>query len=455
MEGAFWMKKYLSLLAALILIFAISSCEESDELSESSEPETFVESSESESSWRDGKQLFEVSIVTDADAEPVTVEPDMEWQPFEIVTDEDIKMTPECQEIFDKYVSPIANSMPLMTEFTEDKAPKGIYTYIFFICEWLDRDVYGMKTSGYDMAESYWVDGRKVESSIARWFTWSPEDYREYFEYDEKADKYLIVGCGGGPIFPYVTDYERDGDILTIYISFYSGLGSGGYYKEEPYFLTYKTVLKVKEEEIGWKYLSNTKTYSKENIPFFFNDDFTVGANMAGRELWEWEKYHIFKDSVINYVTIPKYVSCGSNIDIEKSTCLFFAQSGLWIYDMGTGGLRHIESLPSEEDGIHSLYYAWIDSENRLVITYILNTEVEEGDTVESVSARAGNIQVAALDFDTLEPLNAFDTGIPTHVYKTGDGKIHISAAANLRDENAISVYDMRTDSWKYIKYMD
>ena len=216
------MKKLLALFFALLMLCSCGVQQEpviDEPQNESENPE--------EQKNEESEEMFSISIVTDENIEKSYVEKTDDIFSPVLIKPEEIKMSEDKQEIYDKYIVPISNRMPLRTEFSEDSAPEGIYTYIFQQCIGLDKNVLGINKDYATEAgegDSFWVEGRYVEETINRWFCWKPEDYRKYFEYDAEKDMYLVVACGGGPSFYYVTDYTQEGDILSVsYSAYYDG----------------------------------------------------------------------------------------------------------------------------------------------------------------------------------------------------------------------------------------
>ena len=171
-RGDFLKRIFLILLAFLIIFCGCeknpvlpSETEGSSSASESEEPSV---SSEEVLEEEPEPEIFNISLVVDSATLPAEIS-EAETVSFEVVPRDATKMSGETLEIWEKYIAPIESAMPLSLDFDENNAPHGnvaIYTYIFYQCENLDYKYYGIEKSGYDMAESYLVDGRKTEEAI-------------------------------------------------------------------------------------------------------------------------------------------------------------------------------------------------------------------------------------------------------------------------------------------------
>ena len=86
---------------------------------------------------------------------------------------------------------------------------------------------------------------------------------------------------------------------------------------------------------------------------------------------------------------------------MNQTPCgIFESAGGIWIYDFETEELRKITELPSKYNENHVVNYVGRDSENRIVVAYQCVSEDEY----------APNIELAVLDYETLEVINYIDT---------------------------------------------
>lgn len=439
------MRKYISAFLMLLIVLLLCSCgnvpEKETVSTESSESETEAESPAAGQPEETEPEIFTVSLVTDSNALPSGIEPSDEFETFKVISAEEAKMTGETYEIWEKYIAPIESGMPLALDFDENNAPSGniaIYTYIFYQCENLDNKYYGIEKSGFDMSENYFVDGRKTEESIGRWFPWDPEDYRRYFEYIPETDQYKIPGCGGGYTYSCVRDYSFEGDILTIDFSIYDGWGEGEYLE-----VFSNHTMKIKIEEKGWKYLSNKKTYEKSLYsPRWHNSDFSAFAHFTTPKM--------SSESSFNYVIFNKnqYYS----VDIgnpfghkmyfgEKPYCFFLTASGLYFYRFETNEFIRISEVPSEYNKTHYIRTAWVDSDGYIIISY---------NAVISDLSKAA-VEIAVLDSETYEIINYINTGLPADYFE----EIPFEIQHEILEEKFVEIYDTETEQLKKIKYLE
>ena len=439
------MKKIFLVLLALVFVF--SGCVKSPVLpsenegsSSSSESEEPSSSSESVPEEKPEPEIFNISIVVDSETLPAEIS-EAETVSFEVIPKEATKMSGETLEIWEKYIAPIESAMPLSLDFDENNAPHGniaIYTYIFYQCENLDYKYYGIEKSGYDMAESYLVDGRKTEESIARWFPWNPEDYRQYFEYLPETDQYHIPGCGGGYTYTFIRNYSFDEDILTIDFSIYDGWGEGEYLE------VYENhTLKIKIEENGWKYLSNETTF-KESIysPQWHNEDFSKFSSFSTPKLaQEYIGNYLIRNGNKHY-----------NIDIngprghkmyfgENSYCFFLSLNGLYFYRFETDEFIHISKLPSEYNKTHMIRNAWIDNSGHIILSYNVLSNNPEQVTVE----------IAVLDEESYEVINYINTGLSADFFD----EMPFIAQWDPIEGNTVEIYNTKTGDYEKINYLE
>lgn len=390
------MKKLLSFLLIAVFILSFSACETPKEEPAaptiSDIPDFFEEpvlKEDQSVACEEPKEIFTISLVTDESiSAPVTKEI-KDFAPPKFVSTEETAMTGRTLEIWEKYISPMDSFMPLSLDFDENNAPNGniaIYSYIFYQCEYLDSKYYGIEKSEYDMAENYWADGRKTEESIARWFPWSPEDYRRYFEYDAKTDKYFVPGCGGGVPYTYITDYRIDGDYLTIDFSYYDGWA-----ESEACQIFSSHTLKIKLEETGWKYLSNKNTYESKKFFNWISKDFTAVAAMNNWNPGIDGEFTVFNNNKLHLLTV--FGATNYHFYLDDTPCaLFPSKSGVLIYDFGSNSTRCIKELPSFCTKIHETTDAVIENKDEITIYYRCTACHED--------------YTAILDYETLEVKN-------------------------------------------------
>lgn len=435
------MKKLFFCFLAVILMFSLSACGWKIEIRnpyESAEELIIKEETENEIPvFEEEEKLFSVNFIKNSALSESEIFETEDFSLPKIVSASETEMSGEIYEICDKYIEPFDKI--LLGEFDEKNPPKtggATYTYIFYYCENLDFEYYGIEKSECDMSESYLVDGRKTEESIARWFNWNPEDYRKYFEYIPETDEYQIVGCGGGPVFIYVTGYSLEGDILTVEFDTYNGLE-----ESDSYMVTSSHEVKIKLEETGWKYLSARKTEE------YFSPDWHSGDYSFGADYYEgWEggkpgditKYRIFgngkkTDAKIYGMTTHKLYFGEENI------CLFFTENGLYVYDFNE--FSHISELPSEYDEIHTLKNAWIDTEGNLIVAYVRGREAESKNFIE----------IAVLDIKTKEVKNYISTRIPAD-YIESENTIGFKPEPV---EGEVKIYNTLTGEYETIRYLE
>ena len=451
--------KKLFVLMIFLLIFALSGCEKNPE-PVLSEPEISSNSSESESSPEalsskkeeiPEQELFDVSIAPDESFDDASLEIISEnYHPI-LLLPEDVIMSEEYQAIYDKYVKPISNPMPLREEFSENKAPDIIYTYIYSQTRWLDENVLGIH-SDYDPigteGDSQWLNGRAIEESIARWFLWNPEDYRQYFEYDSKEDRYYAVACGGGPSFSYLTGYEEteDGRLLLSY-SFYNDDMSG----EQKHFKVYFSgILEVKLEEKGWKYLSNTETFSCEHGTWY-NEDYSFDVTTAEWHPKELGVYEIYSAPILGKVSVPGILN--HSTDVASKTCFFPSSKGLWHFDGNSFEIKLISKLPSNENRTHIVSEVVFDDEENAIIVYIPYVEISENSTVENLKEQCGTIKLAVFKLSEPENIKFIDTEIYPYVFKDGLEELHITARSQDIKNGKIYFYIYESETSKGIEY--
>lgn len=392
------MKKLFALFLALLLLCSCGIQEEPIIDKPQSEPEKQEESKSEEK-----EEMFFISIAADESFEkPFFEKTEEKFSPV-LIKPEEIIMSEDKQEIYEKYIAPIDNPMPLHTEFSEDFAPKGIYTYIFQQCRGLDEKVLGITNDYSTMAaegESFWVDGGYAEETIKRWFGWEPEDYREYFEYDAEKNMYLMVACGGGPVYHYVTDYKMEGDTLYVsYSAYYEGPMDSNFPEMEYLFVYYKGIAEIKIEERGWKYVSNKKVYSEE-FPTWHNKDFGFTAKSVEYEYPFKEEFRITKGSEVSKLVIsgPIYREFYMS---DFPVGIFVTEGGIVIFDFEKENIRTITNLPTKYDGKHNIITAFMDDNNNIIVAYVK----------KDYNPYASPIEIVVLDYGSLSVINYIDTG--------------------------------------------
>ncbi len=405
-------------LEVMLLFSACSAALPEDMSSDEEEPQIQKEISET----KEREEIFFTSIVTDETTEEPYIEKTDEVFLPVLIKPEEVKMSEDKQEIYDKYIAPIGNRMPLRTEFSEESAPEGIYTYIFQQCAGLDKEVLGInKDYATEVAEGdgFWVEGRYAEETIDRWFGWEPEDYREYFEYDAEKDMYLIVACGGGPSFYYITDYKQEGDILSVsYSAYYDGTMDSDSPEMDFFYVYYKGIIEIKLEEKGWKYISNKEVYSEE-FPYWYNTDFSFNASSLDYEYLVKEEFKITKGNEVSKLVIfgpmqrEFYMS-------DFPIGIFITAGGIHVYDFEKEHIRTITQLPTKYDKEHSVITAFMDGNNNIIVAYVK----------DDYNPFASPIEIAVLDYSSLSVINYIDTGTnPQKTYSIRleeDGKIVI-----------------------------
>ncbi|MBR2041142.1 MAG: hypothetical protein IJ945_02100 [Oscillospiraceae bacterium] len=394
------MKKLLALVLAMMMLCSCGVSEEPAFENPESTPEKNEEPQEEEQ-----EEIFFTSIVTDESTEKAYLEKtDEVFSPL-LIKPEEVIMPKDRQEIYDKYVAPIGNPMPLHTEFSEDSAPEVIYTYIFNQCKSLDKKVLGInrdyRKEGTE-GESIWVGGRYAEETIRRWFGWEPEDYRDYFPYDAEKDMYFLAACGGGPSYHYVTDYSFKGDMLYInYSSYYNGPLDSEFPEMEFLFVYYSGILEIKIEENGWKYVSNKKIRSAD-FPSWYNNDFSFTAGLAEYEYAGREDFRITKGSEVSKLVIYGPLSNYFYMS-DFPVGLFVTEGGIIIYDFEKEHIRTVTELPTKYDKKHEVLAAFMDGNNNIIIAYVR----------EDFNPYAPPIEIAVLDYSSFSVINYIDTGTP------------------------------------------
>ena len=445
------MKKFAVLIIFLLLL-SLLGCEKTET---PSEPVPEVPSSESEGEAEPEEpsepELFEVSIAPDVNFADASLEIISENYSPILLSPEDVIMSEEYQIMYDKYVKPISNAMPLRHEFSENKAPDIIYTYIFYQTRWLDENVLDIH-SDYDPiggeGDSQWLNGRAIEESIARWFPWNPKDYRQYFEYDSESDRYYAVACGGGPSFSYLTGYEEteDGRLLLSY-SFYNDDMSGSQKVFKVYF---SGILEVKLEEKGWKYLSNTETFSCEHGTWH-NEDYSFDVTTAEWHPKELGVYEIFSKPFIGKLSVPGILN--HSVNVESQACFFPSYKGIWVFNGNKFNLDLISFLPSNENITHIVSEVKFDDEGNVIIIYTPFVEITEDCSVESLKEQCGTIKLAVFKLSEPENIKFIDTKIYPYVFKDGLDVFHIDARSQEIKNGKIYFYMHESEYSKGIEY--
>ena len=390
------MKKFAVLIIFLLLL-SLLGCEKTET---PSEPVPEVPSSESEGEAEPEEpsepELFKVSIVTE-NVKDAFVEPtDEVFEPL-YVKAEEVIMSEEYQAVYDTFIDD--TGYLLRKEFSEDYIPYTYLTDVYKTCERKDFEFLGIPKSDPGTDEGFWLSSAEVEERLGRYFLWEKEDIRNAFGYDSETDQYVIPVGGGGPMFTYITDVQKDGDILKIYYSFYHDTSFYDGIENPEYFPVYrKAILEIKQEEPLWKYKSNKIIYDDE-IPTWHNSDYSFAANVLSYSAGTKAEYSVIKNSSINIVTV-----FGRNYHsfyMEQTPCgIFETPGGIWIYDFESESLRKITELPSKYDEKHWVTYVGRDSGNRIVVAYQCVSDDEY----------AENIELAVLDYETLEVINYIDT---------------------------------------------
>lgn len=424
-----FMRKIIAFILTFALLFGFSACRtkpeaENTDMLISSE----AESSASEQEENSEPEVFSASLISNNELPESFIEPADGLSAPKGASEEEVGMTPECREIYDKYISP--TGVTLSEEFSESEIPFRFLTHVYYVCERLDYDVLGIEKSGYDMAESYWINGDEVEERLCRWFPWTAEDIRNHFEYNSETGEYSLPGAGGGPHYSFVTGFEYPEDgILRIYISEYDG-----YLEEGPYPVMDSFVLEVRLNDDGsWTYISNKKAEDTVD-PIWFNADTFCGADM---EDWNYDgtsTYNIFSDGEASRITVYGSVAHKMYFD-QKPCCFFISTNGIWVYGFDSLGLRHISSLPTEKESIHFVKNVWFDSEERIIIAH---------------HREGGTIEIAVLDYATLEVVNWFDTGLSSDFSED----IPIGLQPETVTDGTTEIYDAETKTYKKIEYM-
>lgn len=423
------MKKIYLLFSVLVLILSACSVKEAPAPVQSEPNASFVSEHEEEPQEPSEQELFEISIAPDSSFGDAFFEIiDVDYSPV-LVSAKDVAMSEEYQEIYNKYVKPISNPMPLRTEFSPDSAPDIIYTYIFYQTRWLDENVLDIH-SDYDPiddeGDDQWLNGRAIEESIARWFPWKVGDYRQYFEYDSATDRYHALACGGGPSFSYLTGYEetKDGRLLLSY-SFYNDDMSG----DQKFFKVYYSgILEIKLEEKGWKYLSNTETFSCGHGTWY-SEDYSFDVTTAEWHPKEEAVYEICSVPTLGKLTIPGILR--HFVNAESKTCFFSSYRGIWIFDGSTFEIDLISVLPSNENRTHIVLDGYFDEEGKFIIVYTPYVAITDTSTVEGIKEQCGTIKLAVFNPSEPDNITFIDTNVPPYVFKGGDEVIYIVSEIN------------------------
>lgn len=445
------MKKIIVLIIFLIF-FSFFGCEKPPTPSEPateislSEPESEVESEDLSE-----PELFEVSIAPNPKLKDASLEILSENYSPVLLSPEEVIMSEEYQAVYDKYLKPISNPMPLCFEFSSDKAPNIIYTYIFYQTRWLDENVLDIH-SDYDPigdeGDSQWLNGQAIEESIERWFPWFPEDYRKYFEYDRENNRYFAPACGGGPSFSYLTGYEEteDGRLLLSY-SFYNDDMSGN----QKFFKVYFSgILEVKLEEKGWKYLSNTKTFRCEHGTWY-NEDYSFDVTTSEWHPKELGVYEICSEPMLIKISVPGILN--HTVNVERKICYFPSYKGIWFFDDKKSGLDLISFLPSNEERTHIVSEVKFDDEGNVIIIYTPYVEINDNSTVESLKKECGTIKLAVFKLSEPENIKFIDTEIYPYVFKDGLDVFHIDARSQEIKNGKIYFYMYESEYVKGIEY--
>lgn len=424
------MKKSFAFLSAFVMLFCLSACTPEPE-DETREPvisfDAEISTSEAEDENPEPDIPF-ISLITDESLPESFIEPIEGLTSPRSVFKEEVSMTDECREIYEKYISNA--DITLSCEFSENEIPFSFLTHVFYVCERLDHEVLGIEESGYDMAESYWVPEEIVEKSLCRWFPWSAEDIRDHFEYNSETGEYSLPGAGGGPYYSYVTDFEYiEDDLLRVYISEYDG-----YAEKEPFPVTNNFVLDIRLNDDGsWTYLSNKKIDNSID-PIWFSGTFSCGAAFGEWNYGGTSTYYVFTENETSLITV--YGSVAHKMFFDEKPCSFFISSnGLWVYGYDSLGLRHISELPSEYDCVHSVKDVWLDTENRIIISYM---------------DEIGRAEIAVLDYETFELINYFNTGIKTN----SNVDIPMGLKPETIADGKIEIYDTENGTWQTIDYI-
>jgi len=436
------MRKFFIMMLAAVLAFLLCSCEDAqkpEDIFSSSENSTSEEVSESEPSEENitEKEFFMGSLFTDKNLPKASVETISDDYEVIAVSKEQLSMSDEYREIYDKYLAPINSAMPLYHNFSAKEAPDDIYGYIVYQCRSLDEKVLGIKADykeRADIGDSCWVNGRAVEESIARWFPWKPEDYRQYFKYNEETDEYLIPGFGGGPVFSYLTGYDQRDNILLLFYSFYIDEME----EEQEIFQVYKSgILEIELLDEGWKYLSNEITYDESGY-FWKTDDYSFCVDCEKFLYSEEAIYKIADGNTLKRFTISGGLDHDFNAD--KKLCMVSSVNGLWIYDAEKEELRCLENIPVAEERDYSIAKFWLDGENIVLLCYPY-AEITEEDTEESVEAKSGNMIISVVRFDDFCPVQMIDTKMKADFITDPYDKIYPNMAGNLLGAGGIEIF--------------
>lgn len=442
------MKKIFSAFIALIMLLSFSGCgwkveivdprEETAEL-EKNEPTISVSEPEENTESQKEPEIFSASLIVDPETPFSEIKSPEDFSGLKVVSLKETEMTGKTLEIWEKYITPLEKT--LLGEFDENNLPKNgcaTYTYIFYSCEYLDYTHYGIEKSGCDMSENYLVDGRRVEESLGRWFPWNPEDYRQFFDYNPETDEYQICGCGGGPTFTYITDYRQEDDLLTIEFALYDGWSESGY--AEVYSCH---EVKIRLEENGWKYLSSKIKYeSKIYSPQWHNDDYSAFASYSTPKPEQEYVGNYLIGNGNKYYDIKINDPRGHKMYFgEKPYCFFLSLSGLYFYRFETGEFVHISEVPSEYDLPHFIKNVWVDNNGNIILSYAVLEDHPDNSIVE----------IAVLEGEKYEVINYINTGFSANYFDD----MPFDAVHEIIEDGTVEIYDVETESYKNIKYLE
>ena len=389
-------------LILLAFILILSGCtktpDTSPETTLSSLPEAEESSLPSESApeQEPSEELYNVSIVT-IKTKDAFIEPTDEVFDLVLVKPEETVMSEEYQKVYDTFID--GTGYLLGKEFSEDYIPFSYLTDVYGACERKDFELLGIPKSDPGLDETFWLSSAEVEERLGRYFPWKKEDIRKAFGYDAETDQYVIPVGGGGPMFTYITDVEKEGDILKIHYSFYQDISFYEGIENPEFFPVYrKAILEIKQEEPLWKYYSNKFIYDCD-FPTWHNSYYSLGASIKNYNFGTMAEYRIIKDSSVDLLTV--HGISDHHFYMNQTPCgIFESSGGIWIYDFETEELRKITELPSKYNEKHVITYVGRDCENRIVVAYQCVSEDEY----------APNIELAVLDYETHDVINYIDT---------------------------------------------
>ena len=388
--------KIIFLLLAFVLIFC--GCEKTPVPAETeSSVSKIEESSEIVPEEEPKEELFNVSIAPDVNFADASLETISENYSPILLSPEDVIMSEEYQKVYDTFIG--GTGYLLSEEFSEDYIPYTYLTNVYGTCERKDFELLGIPKSDHGMDESFWLSSAEVEERLGRYFLWEKEDIRNAFGYDPETDQYPIPAGGGGPMFTYITNVEKDEDILRIYYSFYHDTTVYEGIENPEYFLVYrKAVLEIEQGNTLWKYKSNKIIYDSD-IATWHNSDYSYAANISDFSSGIKAEYDLIKNSSVNKLTVFGRVN--HRFYMNQTPCgIFETPGGVWIYDFDNEELKKIAKLPSKYNEKHQVTYVGRDRENRIVIAYQCVSDDEYSQ----------NIELAVLDYETLEVINYIDT---------------------------------------------